>query len=184
MLQRLLHYFQIDRTLVYALGGRVWQILTGPVTIVLLVQMLTDGERGIYCTLIGLSALQNFFELGYLNVLISQAGRSVGESTANATGQDAASREPETPMDARHAIAGLLQASTRWFRLVASSFFIVAFGVGLYSLRKNIEPIAWHGPMFVYLCLAAANFYLAPRIAIFEGAGGGPWYTECNYANT
>jgi hypothetical protein len=171
MLQRLLHFFQIDRTLIYALGGRVWQILTGPVTIVLLVQMLTDGERGIYCTLIGLSALQNFFELGYLNVLISQAGRAVGESTVVANGADNENTGTEAPMDARYAIAGLLQASTRWFRLVALTFFFVAIGIGLYSLRKNLEPIAWHWPMFSYLCMVAANFYLAPRIAIFEGSG-------------
>ncbi len=172
MRQRLLAYFQIDRTLVYALSGRIWQILSGPVTIVLLVRMLTDGERGIYCTLIGLASLQNFFELGYLNVLISQAGRAIGESPTQVTSSTAETSLTERPPDAHVAIAGLLHASTHWFRIVSLMFFIVAIAVGSYSLRANREPIAWFGPMLVYLCFAATNFFLAPRLAIMEGAGG------------
>jgi hypothetical protein len=172
MPRRLLEYFQIDRTLVYALGGRVWQIVSGPVTIVLLVRMLTEGERGIYCTLIGLASLQNFFELGYLNVLISQAGRAIGEIPTQAENPQGTSDSSETSRDAHLAIAGLMSASTRWFRFVSSAFFVVAMTIGMYSLRANREPIAWFVPMLVYLCFVAANFYLAPKIAILEGAGG------------
>ncbi|MEM1070350.1 MAG: hypothetical protein AAGI63_15715, partial [Planctomycetota bacterium] len=68
---------QLDRPLGFAVATRVWQGISGPITIVLLVQALTLSEQGVYYAMIGIVGIQAYFELGLLNVLVSQSGHEM-----------------------------------------------------------------------------------------------------------
>ena len=77
VLRRFAGNLQVDRSLLYALSARIWQAMAGPITMVFIIRSLTLDEQGVYYTLSTLMTIQLFFELGLLNVLISQAGHLI-----------------------------------------------------------------------------------------------------------
>ena len=76
MLQRFLDRIQWDLTLGYALSTRCWQAISGPITIMFLIGSLDLAEQGIYYSIVGIIGIQAYFELGLLNVLVSQSGHA------------------------------------------------------------------------------------------------------------
>ena len=174
MLHRIRDYLLVDRPLLYALTARFWQVLAGPITIYLLLHHLTLAEQGIYYALVGLASLQNIFELGYLNVLISQAGHIAGgwthPSSSVAGGPTEDSPTP-TIASQHQGLTPLIRHARRWFAWVSLGFFLSALLAGTYLFRQQSEAIAWRGPMVGFLLLAAINFYLAPSASILEGIG-------------
>ena len=64
-----------DRALGFSLVGRVWQTISGPITIALIIVTLSPAQQGVYYALVSIVGLQAFVELGLLNVLISYAGQ-------------------------------------------------------------------------------------------------------------
>jgi hypothetical protein len=185
MLHRIRDFLLVDRPLLYALSGRLWQVIAGPITIYLLLHHLTLAEQGIYYALVGLASLQNIFELGYLNVLISQASHLAGKparkagSLAIGVADDSPPRErailaepsSTSPALDEPGLSSLICHARRWFAWVSVGFFLSALLAGEYLFRQQSEAIAWRGPMIGFLLLAAINFYLAPSASILEGIG-------------
>ena len=158
MPRRLADSLQVDRPLVMALAARVWQAISGPVTILFLIASLSLPEQGVYYALVNLVGIQAFFELGLLNVLISHAGHE----SAGLNRDDA---------EAARRMAELIRASRRWFAGAAGCFVMLGYGVGWYSLGNASADVAWRWPYACLLPLAAFAFYLSPSLAILEGAG-------------
>ena len=60
ILRELAQRLQLDKPLGYALLSRVWQGISGPITIALIIRYLTGDEKGIYYAIgpvIGLSLI-------------------------------------------------------------------------------------------------------------------------------
>ena len=67
----------VDRAIGFAVLARFWQLLTGPVTQLLIVFCLTEVEQGYYYAFMNLLAMQIFVELGLHVVLISYTSVAV-----------------------------------------------------------------------------------------------------------
>ena len=65
--------FQFDRPLAYALLTRLWQAASGRLHPAADCS-LDLSEQGVYYGIIGIVGIQAYFELGLLNVLVSQSG--------------------------------------------------------------------------------------------------------------
>ena len=60
----LLHRFDVDRAIVYALFARAWGFSAGPISAILIAVKFTQATQGFYYTFGSILALQTFAELG------------------------------------------------------------------------------------------------------------------------
>lgn len=168
---------QLDRPLAYALAERVWQTLTGPVTVWLMIWKLSEETTGLYTGIGGVIGIQNLFELGMLNVLIGHAGHAsaaIRQSESNTSDDD--SLNPSLVVQRRR-MKTLIDASGRWFAIAGLLFAVVAIAWGWFMFTRTEKadvvssPLAWAGPLVVVVPMAAMIVCLSPRLAILEGSG-------------
>lgn len=157
-IKRFSETLQLDRPLVYALGARVWQAFSGPVTIAIIVLLnsLNLAEQGIYYSLANILAIQMFFELGLLNILVSQAGLAA----SNLDGQFG-----------RRRTSDLLRAALVWFRWASILFAVTALWMGWLALERAQTNLAWKLPFVFMVAASAVSIALSPAISVLEGAG-------------
>ena len=67
-LTRLIDRLEINRTIIWAVLTRGWQILAGAVSFVLIASFLTPHEQGYYVTFWSFLALQSLVDLGFTGV--------------------------------------------------------------------------------------------------------------------
>lgn len=172
MLRRMLHQLQWDRTLGYALGTRFWQAFSGPITIVFLIEALSLSEQGIYYSIVSIIGIQAYFELGLLNVLVSQSSHVSAElarvNEDNSCADEHLSANPEW-LTAAARMRDLIKASGRWFGYAAAAYALIAVGFGWLTLTDS--ETSWKVPFLFTIPAAALAIALAPSLSILEGAG-------------
>lgn len=157
-LEKIAKRLQIDRPLWFAMSARAWQAISGPLTIVFLVRALTLGEQGVYYVLASVMSIQLFFELGLLNVLISQSGHLASDIDSN---------RPH----AKQRMSQLISVAGRWFLGASVLYALAAIGFGWRTLEDKVSTDDWKIPLVCLSIVAAGTVALAPRLAILEGAG-------------
>lgn len=130
---------------------------------IFLIGSLTLGEQGVYYSLSSIMSIQLFFELGLLNILISQAGHQVSQIAS-------ATIDNEKQL-ARWRFSCLIQASQRWFMVASLLFIGAAIFLGWRTLSDKVTTIQWWIPLIALSVLSGATVALSPRLAILEGAG-------------
>ena len=140
------------------MSARAWQAISGPLTIIFLVRALTLGEQGVYYVLASVMSIQLFFELGLLNVLISQSGHLASDIT---------SKRPY----AKQRMSQLVSVAGRWFLVASILYALAAIGFGWRTLADKVSTDDWKMPLVCLSVVAAGSVALAPRLAILEGAG-------------
>lgn len=170
MLRQIRDRLQLDRPLAYALATRVWQAISGPITIVLLIRELSLAEQGVYYAIIGIVGIQAYFELGLLNVLVSHSGHESAAMERASTGDDATppSANPDWTAAASR-LRDLISAAFRWFAAASVLFALSAIAFGWLALSDS--SVDWRGPLLAIVPIAAVSVWLAPAISILEGAG-------------
>ena len=138
MLRKIRDRLQLDRALAFAVGTRVWQAFSGPITIVLLIRSLTLPEQGVYYGIVGIIGIQAYFELGLLNVLVSHSGHETASmrTIAEQRLEDPSSctANPEW-LAAAARMRDLISASFRWFERRSLLFIVSALVFGWFSAR-------------------------------------------------
>ncbi len=156
--------FHVLTTLAY----RVWGIVAGAVTIILLPNFLTPEEQGYYFAFSSILAIQVFFELGLGGVIIT----IVSHESANLKISDDGAL---TDDDARwRRLAALSEFTYRWYRFAASVFFVAVSGVGLsfFLLSEGwLNAVDWAPAFLVSMLFTSINLFFSPRLAITEGLG-------------
>lgn len=172
MFRRIQQKLLIDRPLFYALAARIWQALSGPISIMLVIVSLTAAETGVYYGLGAIIGIQVFFELGLLNILISQVGYAVASGSGN---DDSSLRlqgnSPTRPIAKNEKLGNLIHASERWFFGASILFGLSALVFGWITLHKANDSIAWKEVLIAHVIISSMAFALAPSQAILEGAG-------------
>src|SRR5690606_18580569 len=69
--RRLAARLEVDRAVAYGVLVRLWQVLAGPVTLVLIAHHFTPELQGFYYTFGSILALQSFLELGFYVVILN-----------------------------------------------------------------------------------------------------------------
>src|SRR2546425_217641 len=130
--------FEVDRPVVYGLGGRIWSFLSAPVTVVLITSRFTRELQGYYYTFNSLLGLQVFVELG-LNVVITQ----FASHEWSKLGWDPNGGLSGDPV-ALNRLVSLGRVAMRWFAIGAT---IVAVGLGgggyLFLSQTPAHGITW-----------------------------------------
>jgi hypothetical protein len=166
---RIAAWLQLDKSLSMSVLSRVWQAISGPMTIALLLITMDLQEQGVFSVILNIVAIQSLFELGFGSVIIGQAGNLVGRSQRpSAAGANLA----ELSADSQHELWSLTRVATQWFAAIAALYALCAWWIGWKSLSGSIiDLIDWRWPLGLSVALAAITFAVSSRVYILEGAG-------------
>jgi len=164
VLQRLLHWAEVDRAVAYGILANGWSLISGPVTLFLIATHFSTTVQGYYYTFGNVLALQVFVELGLANVIIQFASHEW--SKLDLDGKRRIIGEPE----ALSRLVSLGRIAFLWY-LVAGG--IVAAGVGLggyiFFSQSAYPGIDWVAPWFILCILSGINLWLVPAWSLLEG---------------
>ena len=162
-IQRLAQWLQLDRSLSYALLARIWQAISGPITIALQISVFDSHQIGVFIGILYVVGIQPLFDLGLANVLIGQAGNLVGRQRA--------SQDSSLPSDVL-SLHWLARGGVRWFSAVACAYAVGGLVVGWNVLGKHgISQIDWRVPLALTVAISALSMAILPRVYVLEGAG-------------
>jgi len=170
MLRRIQQTLLIDRTLFYALAARVWQAISGPITISLILTFLSASETGVYYSLGAIVGIHVFFDLGLSNVLISQAGYAISSVPNTASGPNP-DFQKTFQVASNPRLYELTRVSERWFIGASVLFGMTSLVLGWLSLRDVDNRFEWKSVLVALVMLNAVSFAFSAAQAILEGAG-------------
>lgn len=154
----------VDGAVFFAVVARFWQLLSGPVTLVLLSRYFSPEERGYFYTFASVLALQTFFELSLHVVLINVASHEWAGLRLEADGSisgDAANLSR---------LASLLRAASRWYG-IASVLFAIGVGTGgaFFLSGRALPPADWLPQWIGLTVLTALLLAVLPLTSLLEG---------------
>ncbi len=172
MQEKIRRLIALDRTLAYAIAARIWQSLSGPITLVLLLSTLDEKSQGIYYGFAHLVGLQAMFDLGLTGVLITQFGHARGRlgSQSDFAGIQA---EPHKPASETTdlTLIHLLRGAEIWYAWLAVVSGVVVLGLGSRLLTLNESENTPTIPFVLLVASSFMTFALSPRLAALEGVG-------------
>lgn len=168
---RVARWMGVDRAVGFAVLARFWQLLTGPVTQLLIVFCFTDIQQGYYYAFMNLLAMQIFVELGLHVVIINVASHEWSGTELTEPGIAGKA-------DQLSRLVSLGRASVYWYS-VASGLFIVIVSIfgAMFFLDLQSGPsgwldmASWLAPWMALVVLTGLQLALLPLTAILEGCG-------------
>jgi hypothetical protein len=145
---------------IYGIIGRLWLVLTGPVTIVILAIHFSPYAQGYFFTFMSLAAARTVAELGLGQVIIVK----VAQLSPLAT-------NPADPVSPR--VAGFIRFAAKWF---AGAGFVVGGmlclgGTFLLGANNGLPMIEWLPPWVALSWLVGLDVALSGLLFPLEGAG-------------
>lgn len=163
-LNRLLHHAEVDRAVLFGLLTRFWQMLTGPVTLLLIARHMKPEVQGFYYTFASLLALQSFVELGFYVVIINVASHEWASLKLDNIGRICGES---------HALSRLVSLGRLTFKWYAAASAIFVVGVGaagfVFFSQKSYPGIHWQFPWLVLVLLAGGTLWALPFNSLLEG---------------
>ena len=163
----------IDRAVGFAVLARFWQLLTGPVTQLLIVFCFTDIQQGYYYAFMNLLAMQIFVELGLHVVIINVASHEW-------SGAELAQNGTLGNVDQLSRLVSLGRTSVRWYAIASCLFIVIVSILGtIFFLDLQKDPstngllnfASWGAPWITLVILTGLQLALLPLTAILEGCG-------------
>lgn len=161
--RRVINRLEVDRAVFYAITQRVWQVLAGPVSMLVISQFFTEELQGYFYTFASLMALQAFFELGlhavvvplvsheFAHLSLTDEGHLVGDETALAR------------------LASIYRFVRKWYSGVAVLFVIGVGTAGMLLFSQRADGVAWYAPWCVLVVLNGLVLWTCALTTILEG---------------
>jgi len=160
-----------DRAVRDAVLARIWQLLTGPLTQLLLVWQLTAAGQDYFQAFSRMLGLQIFVELGLSVVLISIASHEWAALRLDGG-------VPAGDSGALCRLASLVRKSLNWYGGAAAVFLFVVAGSGLWffaqtervrELSGYRDQVVWRAPWLLLVVFTTGQLLCLPLTAILEG---------------
>jgi hypothetical protein len=163
-LRRVLNRLEIDQAVFFALLLRIWQLLAGLVSVVLISVFFSPEVQGYYYTFSALLALQSFFELGLHIVIISSASHEWSRLRLDERGSIVGDAV------ARARLIGLGRWIAGWYAVVAVLFtgVVSVAGVVFFSVRPAAD-VDWFLPWNLLVLFSGLLLWTLPLSALLEG---------------
>lgn len=173
-LSSLLRSFGVDGAVGFAVLSRFWQLLTGPLTQLLIVFSFTKATQDYYYAFGNMLSMQIFVELGLSVVLINLASHE----WAHLKLVDGHIDGPE------HSVSRLISLGRlmfRWYAVAAVLFAVIVCSAGYFffgdtsqwraSSGISSESVNWSLPWISLVLMNTVQLWLLPRTALLEGCG-------------
>ncbi len=175
----------MDTAVGYAVLARFWQLLTGPVTQLLIVLNFTESAQGYYYAFNYLLGMQIFVELG-LHVVIINISSHEWSKLSLSEGRIDGDRA------ALSRLVSLGRLLTAWYIAAAVLFAITVMWAGVFyfqdtaqlaqSAAEMRQPVAWMAPWLSLVVITGLQLPLLPRTAILEGCHQLPVINRIRFA--
>lgn len=164
--RRFVNRLEVDQAVFYSLCLRVWQLLAGPVSMLMIGRFFSPGMQGYYYTFSSLIALQAFFELSLYIAVINVASHEWSQLHLDAGGRIAG--EPA----AVSRLVSLGRLLCVWYGVAAILFALgVGFGGAWFLAEKEAGAIAWQMPWIALTVFSAGSLWAWPFLVLLEGCG-------------
>lgn len=149
-----------DAAAVYGMIGRLWLILTGPLTIIVLAVYLTPYAQGYFFTFISLAAARTVAELGLGQAIIVKMAQWCPPTT-----------NPADAVPPR--AAGLIRFAAKWFAGagVVIGALLCLGGTVLLGAGDGLPTAEWLPPWIALSWLVGIDVALSGLLFPLEGAG-------------
>ncbi len=158
--------FSVDITII--LAQRVWQAVSGLVTMLLIAHFLTPVQQGWYYSFLSLASLYTLFDLGLSVVLVQiSAHLFVGMKWLPGGGADG---------EGLNRFWALVGRSSRLYLLLALGFFLLVSpaGVLFFGVKSGLASLPagqWLAPWVMLIAVTALSILVLPYLALVEGSG-------------
>ena len=160
---RAARYSGFNWGVIYGSSARIWSMLTGAITLLLVAKFFTPAVQGFYYTFISLTAVQVFFELGLTQVVIQFAAHEWAS-----LGFDAAGRvEGNTVALSR--LSSLARFVNHWFAVASVLFFVGILAAGWFAFYDAKVQISWQWPWVAMCGVVAVDLWTLPLWSLLEG---------------
>lgn len=159
-----LHRAEVDQAVMFGVMARIWQLLTGPISLLLIARYLTPELQGFYYTFGSLIALQSFVELALYLVIINVASHEWAHLRLDEEGRIAGNEK------ALSRLVSLGRFIFKWYA-AASALFVVGVGIAGYIFfsQETYSGIIWQGPWLTLLILTGLLLWALPFNSLLEG---------------
>ncbi len=161
--------FGVDRAVIYGMLTRIWGVVAGPVTMLLITARFSKEQQGFYYTFSSLLGLQVFFELGLLFVVAQFASHEFVYLKWGDCGRIEGDPEP------LKRFVELLYKTTKWFAVASLLMIVGLVPAGLYFFNHgNVEgalDFSWRIPWVLAVIGTASNLLITPFFAVIMGSG-------------
>ncbi len=167
LLRKLFAYMGVDRSIAYTLAGRGWGLLSGVVTLLLVVRFLTSDEQGYYYTFASLLAMQILFELGMSYVVMQFSSHEMAHLSWANDGTIVGDVQAKTRL------RSLLLLVTKWYGVIAALIIVVILPIGwmFFSVNRPQSTVNWQAAWIWLVIAAATNIFFLPLLSLLEGCG-------------
>lgn len=157
----------IDRAILYTILGKGFQILAGPITLVLIAHYLSPVEQGFYYTFSSVVGLQIFFELGLSFVILQFASHEKAGLTWTSVGL------LEGNVSNKQRLISLLKLCLKWYGIIALLMLLILSPAGIWFLSSNSSSSManWQLPWILVVISASGMLFLSPLLSFLEGCG-------------
>jgi hypothetical protein len=154
----------VDRAVFFGVSVKVWGIITGPVTLMLIASRFSPVLQGYYYTFGSILALQVFIELGLGVVIIQFASHEWSRLRVDEHGK--VTGDPESLSK----LSSLANVASKWYMVGG---FLVALGLGfggyLFFSRSPAPDANWVAPWLVLCAFTGVNIFFVPFFSLLEG---------------
>lgn len=176
-LRSLLIRLEVDRAVFFSVAVRAWQLLTGPLVMLLVAHHFSPATQGFYFTFTKLLALQAFVELGLRVVILNVASHEWASLSLDESG-----RITGDPLALSRLVA-LGRSSVLWF---ATAALVFAAAVGWTGMRffahASLPEEEWLPPWIAIVGLTSAQIVLIPLVAVLDGCRQIPVVSRYRFA--
>jgi hypothetical protein len=168
MIKRIVSLTGLNRAIGFSLLTRGWQVIAGPISILLVTKFFSPEEQGFYYTFSSILALQVLFELGLAFVIQQFSSHEFASLTWGNKGQV---NGAEVAVARFYAV---IERSVVWYCWVALMLIVLILPFGLYFFSGQAEHaplVAWRYAWTLLVFSAALYVPLIPVLAAIEGSG-------------
>lgn len=168
MIKRIVSLTGLNRAIGFTLLTRVWQVIAGPISILLVTKFFSSEEQGYYYTFASILALQALFELGLAFVIMQFASHEFAVLSWGVGGQI---KGAEVAVARFYAV---IERSIVWYSGVALMLVVLILPFGLYFFSSQAEHaplVSWRYAWSLLVMSAASYVPLIPVLAAIEGSG-------------
>lgn len=148
---------------------KMWQILSGVLSIYLILNNYSDDTQGFYYTFYSLVALQTFVELGLYIVITNVASHEWAKLGLSNEGFI------EGDKRALSRLVSLGRFIFKWYGAALVGFlFLVGIGGYWFLQKTSIGSVNWELPWLLHVIFSALLLWCMPFLSLLEGCGQYP----------
>lgn len=148
----------------YAVLNPAWNLISGPISLILIIYCLTKETQGYFYTFHSLVALKSFFELGLYLVIVNTASHEWAKLDLNVDGEITGDE------NSKSRLISLGRFIFRWYSAVSMLFIVVVGFAGIYIMAgKSTGMAVWGPPWIAFVMVYGLILWALPFNSLLEG---------------